>query len=158
MTWAEAQRYCAWAGGRLPTESEWERAARGGSKRRFPWGATFDERLANHGLPNGEPSSVDAHAYAAPVDAYPNAKSAHGLLNMAGNVWEWTAYRFAVDYCARREGVDPRGAVESEERVLWGGSWRSAAYTLRVTHRASLKDGESRPDVGFAARTTRGSA
>lgn len=149
VTFAEARRYCAWVGGRLPTESEWERAARGGSKRRFPWGAVFDERLANHGLPTGEPSSADGYAYAAPVDAYPQAKSAHGLLNMAGNVWELTADHFAADYYVKSEGTDPRGPAEGEEHVIRGGSWRSPAYTLRVTQRASLKDGESRPDVGF---------
>lgn len=149
VTWAEAQRYCAWVRGRLPTESEWERAARGGSTRRLPWGGVFDERLANHGLPSGEPSHADGYAYAAPVDAYPDGKSAHGVLNMAGNVWELTADRFGVDYYQKSEGTDPRGPTEGEEHVIRGGSWRSPAYTLRVTERASLKDGESRPDVGF---------
>jgi formylglycine-generating enzyme required for sulfatase activity len=149
VTWDEAARYCAWVGGRLPTESEWERAARGGSGRRFPWGDAFDERLANHGRPTGDPNDADGHAYAAPVDAYRDGKSAHGLLNMAGNVWEWTADRYGADYYAKSEGTDPRGPSEGEERVIRGGSWRSAAYTLRVAQRAGLKESDSRPDVGF---------
>jgi formylglycine-generating enzyme required for sulfatase activity len=149
VTFGEAQRYCAWLGGRLPTEAEWERAARGHGSRRFPWGAVWNSRVANHGTigPGGE--QPDGFLHAAPVSAFPDGRSPYGMLNMAGNVWELTADRYAHDYYARSERVAPRGASEGNERVIRGGSWRSVPHLLRVTQRGALAEHESRPDVGF---------
>lgn len=148
VTWREASAYCRWAGGRLPSEAEWERAARGGSARRFPWGHAFNTRLANHGSPSGEPDAADGYLYAAPVDGFGDGHSAHGLSNMAGNVWELVADRYDAHAYASGDAVDPRGAVEGDKRVVRGGSWRSPAYALRVTQRAAVGEDESRPDVG----------
>ena len=149
VTWGEAQRYCAWLGGRLPSEAEWERGARGSDGRMFPWGQQWNSRVANHGVigPGGE--QPDGFLHAAPVSAFEDGKSAHGLLNMAGNVWELTADRYAHDFYGRSERSDPRGASEGSERVIRGGSWRSVPHLLRTTQRGALAEHESRPDVGF---------
>lgn len=148
VTWGEARRFCRWVGGRLPTEAEWERAARGVSpRRRWPWGRFWNPRLANHGGGLRE-SGVDGFRHAAPVGSFPDGASPHGLLDAAGNVWEWTADRFAPDAYAGID-VDPRGPQGGGERVVRGGSWLSPPVRLRVTARRGLPEGVSRIDVGL---------
>lgn len=143
VTFHEAEQYCAFVGGRLPSEAEWERAARGGGRRRFPWGQQFNDRLANHRGP------IDGFRYAAPVGSFPSAASPHGLLDMAGNVWEWTRDRFAADSYSNGPAVDPQGATDGGERVTRGGSWRSSADLLRVTMRRPWPAGSAAPDLGL---------
>ena len=143
VTWREASAFCAFAGGRLPTEAEWERAARGPDDRRFPWGDVYNDRLANHA------GAIDGHRYLAPVGAYPDGASPHGLLDVAGNVWEWTADRFEMGGYASGLDVDPRGPRSGGERVTRGGSWATRAEMLRVTMRRPVAEGESAPDLGF---------
>ena len=149
VTFGQASRYCRWVGGRLPTEAQWERAARGGSLRPFPWGQAFNARLANHGRPGGLPNEIDGYRFAAPVDAFPDGASAHGLLNMAGNVWEMTQDHYSRKGYGAGTRVDPTGPDDGETRVLRGGSWRAPAHALRVTQRAQMAAGDHRPDVGF---------
>src|SRR5690606_19068513 len=111
VTFAEAAAYCAFAGGRLPTEAEWERAARGDAPegRRFPWGDPYGSRLTNHGQGIASPDGVDGHRYAAPVASYPDGASPFGLYDMAGNVWEWTVDRFRPRAYESGTSVDPVG-------------------------------------------------
>ena len=149
VTWNEARHYCRFRGGRLPTEAEWERAARGQLQRRFPWGMFYNSRMANHGTGKSEPDPIDGYRFSAPVDAFPDGRSAFGLLNMAGNVWELTADRYAVDAYETSVPVDPVGPETGERRAIRGGSWQSPFFTLRVTQRASVREDESRPDLGF---------
>jgi len=149
VAYSDAERYCEFVGGRLPTESEWERAAAGSSgARRFPWGRQYNERLANHG-DDGRPDATDGYRYAAPVDAFVAGRSVDGLLNMAGNVWEWTQDRFELEGYAGGTSVNPPGSSSGGERVVRGGSWRSDAYSLRVTHRVPVGEGARFPDLGF---------
>lgn len=143
VTWDEARRYCEFAHGRLPTDAEWERAARGGDRRRrFPWGRQYNSGLANHGrFPSG-PDDEDGWSLAAPVGSYPGGASPYGLLDVAGNVWEWTA-----DAPGDREigaGADP-----AVYRIIRGGSWAQPPEVLRVTHRGWQPVGSQHGDVGL---------
>jgi formylglycine-generating enzyme required for sulfatase activity len=150
VTWEEAGRYCEWVGGgALPTEAQWERAARGEGARRFPWGSFYNSRLSNHGGRQGRPDGIDGYRFAAPVDAFADGASPYGLLNMAGNVWELTADRYAPEAYRTASRVNPTGPQKGEARVMRGGSWRSAAYALRVTQRGKIGEREHRADVGF---------
>jgi len=151
VTFAEAAAYCAFAGGRLPTEAEWERAARGDAPegRRFPWGDPYGSRLTNHGQGIASPDGVDGHRYAAPVASYPDGASPFGLYDMAGNVWEWTVDRFRPRAYESGTSVDPVGDGLGSERIVRGGSWRSSPVTHRVTYRAAVAETRFEPDLGF---------
>ena len=143
LTWGEARDYCRFAGGDLPSEAQWEFAAHGSSRRSFPWGESFDPKLG---------------AFAGvlqPVAAFPAGRSFFGLLNMAGNVWELVLDRFATPYSAELPSVDPvhepgrAQAGKPSERVVRGGSIRSAPQALRARARAAIREDEARPDVGL---------
>lgn len=142
VTFDEAEAFCAWAGGRLPTEREWERAARGDRRHRFPWGRLYNARLANHGRSPTGPDDADGFALAAPVGSFPDGASPHGLLDMAGNAWEWTASEPGDDDVGL-------GADASVFRVVRGGSWAQPPELMRVTARAWIPAGEHRSDLGF---------
>jgi formylglycine-generating enzyme required for sulfatase activity len=138
ITWDEAQSYCAWAGGRLPTEAEWEHAARGGSEGQlFPWGNEYQGQAnARHNLPS------ETIEFTAPVRSFP--PTGFGLHDMAGNVWEWTASEFVArhDSARSRTGYDLR--------TIKGGGWDSSIPRLRVSERAALsRIGRHNLHVGF---------
>lgn len=154
IRWSTARALCRHRGGRLPSEAEWERAARGDSSRRFPWGSAYNERLANHGEPNlsfdasaGRPSGGDGYPFAAAVGAFEQSASVEGLVQMAGNVWEWTADAYAP-LSAQAARVRPMQEAGAGQRVVRGGSFRTPAFTLRVTHREGRDAGQGFADVG----------
>ncbi|MEY4511046.1 MAG: hypothetical protein RLZZ450_3168 [Pseudomonadota bacterium] len=154
LSWSAARALCAFRGGRLPSEAEWERGARGDTARRFPWGLYYNAALANHGKPSlsfdpsaGAASGDDGYPYLAPVTAYEQAQSPHGLVQMAGNVWEWTADSF-VGVRAQPLSVAPEVQQDNGLRTVRGGSFRTPALALRVTHREGRAEGRGFIDVG----------
>jgi formylglycine-generating enzyme required for sulfatase activity len=140
VTFDDAKRYCAFRGGRLPTEAEFERAARGPARRPYPWGSSYHGKLSNHGRASVDTTDAsDGFAELAPVGSFPDGATPEGILDLAGNAAEWTADAFTSTY----------GAVPNGERVVRGGSFVSGAAQVRGAARVGKAPETREPALGF---------
>ena len=144
VTWDQARTYCEWRGARLPTEAEWEKAARGTDGRTYPWGEKIDETFANFNYSVGDTTAVGS---------YENGKSPYGAYDMAGNVWEWVADWYSDTYYGRSPAENPPGPASGEMRVLRGGSWGLVGVSVSTSYRYARDPAESSPDLGFRCAT-----
>jgi formylglycine-generating enzyme required for sulfatase activity len=145
VSWKDARAYCVWAGGRLPTEAEWEKAAgwdeRNKRKLIYPWGDQWEA-----GRCNSREIGVEGTT---PVGAYPQGASPYGALDMAGNVWDWVADWYDDGYYAVSPERNPTGPSSGQKRVQHGGSWNSTQRIVRVSYRDSDSPGYFFYRIGF---------
>lgn len=156
VSWHDAQAFAAWMGGRLPTEAEWEHAARGGGQGLYPWGTaepndtdTLPCNIWQGAFPDTN-TGADGYANTAPAESFdPNG---YGLFNLSGNVWEWTSDAFRIRSLKRAAKARNAVAAKQKEKVLKGGSYlchKSYCYRYRIAARTAVTPDSSTGHTGF---------
>jgi len=163
VSWFQAQAFCAWRGGRLPTEAEWERAAsfdvQQGIRHIYPWGDEFDGELLNFcdvNCPDADRDVAfdDGFGDTAPVGSYQEGRSPINIFDVSGNVMEWVSDWYDSDYYQFSTDTNPQGPLEGEFKALRGGSWLSSMDEARTTGRSSYHPTVSRANLGFRCAMT----
>jgi len=144
LTWAEASQFCLAQGKRLPTEAEWEKAARGSEANLFPWGHTMPEP----GLATFGQYHVHEIPIVAPTDSGEQGRSPYGMYHMAGNAAEWVQDWFGIDYYKVMPERNPPGPHTGRYKVVRGGSWKSAPALLRTATRGGASPDQRSATVG----------
>lgn len=152
VTWYEAAQYCKKLGKRLPTEAEWEWAAKGGADSTFAWGENVESKKANFcdqrcGKRWRESQFDDGFKHTAPVGSFP--ANGYGAFDMAGNVYEWVADWYDEDYYKKSPSDDPKGPEKGKFKVIRGGSWINYSAGVRPSDRTEAKPKKRLNFVGF---------
>jgi len=144
VSWEDAAAYCKWAGGSLPTEGQWEKAARGLGGWVYPWGDDWDASKYRHDKNRGSETTSVVYGYAAGVSGY-------GTYQQSGNVWEWCSDWYDSDYYKQSgSSRDPTGPASGSRRVFRGGGWRAGlASYFRGAYRYGIDPGDRLDDLGF---------